>query len=57
MGLEGGQEMKTRSLDKLVVYVLALLVVAIFSGGISTMIEIANHECQVAGCIEIVHGE
>ena len=49
--------MKTRSLDKLVVYVLALLVVAIFSGEISTMIAIANHECQGEGCIEMLHGE
>ena len=49
--------MKTKRLDKLTVYVIALLVIALFSGEISAMVAIASHECQGAGCIQLVHGE
>jgi hypothetical protein len=50
-------EMKSKRLDKLAVYVVALLFIAIFCGEISAMVAIANHECQGPGCIELVHGE
>ena len=49
--------MKGKRLDKLTVYVVALLFIAIFCGEVSTMVAIANHECQGAGCIQLVHGE
>jgi hypothetical protein len=49
--------MKSKRLDKLTVYVVALLVIALFCGEISAMVAIANHECHGAGCIESVHGE
>ncbi len=49
--------MKGKRLDKLTVYVVALLFVAIICGELTAMVAIANHECQGPGCIELVHGE
>ena len=49
--------MKSKRLDKLTIYVVALLVIAIFCGEILTMVAIAYHECQGSDCIKIVHGE
>lgn len=49
--------MKSKRFDKLIVYVVALLFIALFSGEISTMVAIATHECQGTGCSEIVPGE
>lgn len=49
--------MKKQGLDKVTVYVIAILVLALFSGEVSTMVAIASHECQGAGCIELVHGQ
>ena len=44
-------------IDKFTVYVVSLLVIALFCGEISLIWAIANHECQGAACIEMVHGE
>jgi len=49
--------MKTKRLDKVAVYVVALLFIAIFCGELSAMVAIANHECHGQGCIELVKGE
>ena len=49
--------MKTKCLDKVAAYVVALLFIALFCGELSAMVAIANHECQGPGCIELVKGE
>jgi len=49
--------MATHSKDKLTVFVLALLVFALFFGELATMHAIASHECQGASCIQSVHSK
>ena len=49
--------MKSKGLDQLSVYVIAVLVVVLFLGEFSAMMAIASHECEGSQCIELVHGE
>ena len=49
--------MNSHNFDKLTVYVLALLVFALFPGEVSAMLAIESHDCQGASCIESVNEE
>lgn len=49
--------MKSERLDKVTVYFVALLFIALLCGELSAMAAIANHERQEPGCIELVKGE
>jgi len=46
--------MNSNKWDKLTVYILAILVIALVTGELSTMLAIASHGCQGADCIELI---
>ena len=49
--------MSINSLEKLTIYIIALLVLALFSGELSAMVAISSHDCQGESCIESVNSE